>query len=210
MRMSVILKKFYIEKKEFVTSSELMQYCESIKLDYEKVIRYLISRGYLLRIFRGIFYIRTLDEIKLGKTKYNHLELVSKGLGIKEVKNWYFGLFTALKLNNMTHEYFTMDYIINDKIFRAKPMNIAGYKFKFIKLSPHLLEFGIIKNKLIYSDIEKTILDFIYLWKYNGISKEKIVLDIDEWIKNVSKEKIEEYMKRYPKTIREIVVEVIK
>ena len=208
--MTLLLKKLRMDEKEFVTSAELKQHCKSMKLNYETVIRYFASRGYLVRIFRGIFFIKSLDETKLGKTKYNYMELVAKGLEIKNVKNWYFGLYTALKLNNMTHEHFTVDYVVSDKIFRAKAMNIAGYKFKFIKLTPQLLQFGITKDGLRYSDAEKTILDFIYIWRYNGIPKEKIVLDLAEWIENISKERIKEYAKKYPKTIRDIVEEVVE
>lgn len=66
------------------------------------------------------------------------------------VKNWYFGLYTALKLNNMTHEHFAVDYVVNDRLFRPKPMTIAGYKFRFLKLAPRLLKFGITENDLIF------------------------------------------------------------
>lgn len=44
------------------------------------VIRYFIAQGYLTRIFRGIFYVKTLDELKLGRSKYSYLELAAKGL----------------------------------------------------------------------------------------------------------------------------------
>ena len=108
-------------------------------LNYEITIRHLVSRGYIIRIFKGIFYIKTLEETKLNKSKYNHLELVAKGLELKGVKNWYFGLYTALKFNNITHESFTVDYVVNDKLLRSKPINIAGYKFRFVKLTPKLI-----------------------------------------------------------------------
>lgn len=71
--------------------------------------------------------------------------------------------------------------MINDTLFMANPINIAGYKFKFTKLSPSLVGFGI-KNKdeiVRYSD------------------PEKIVLDISEWAKHGSKEKLMSYAKRY-------------
>lgn len=211
MRMSILLKKLRIENKEFVTSTELELYCKSMKLDYTTVIRYFIARGYLTRIFRGIFYVKTLNEIKLGRSKYSYLELVAKGLELKNVRNWYFGLHTALKLNNMTHEYFAVEDVINDTLFRANPINIAGYKFKFTKLSPSLFDFGI-KNKdgmIRYSDPEKTVLDFIYIWRYNGVPDDKIILDISEWAKQGSKEKLMSYTKKYPKTVTEIVERVI-
>jgi len=182
-----------------------------MKLDYKTVIRYFIAQGYMTRIFRGIFYVKTFDEMKLGRSKYNHLELVAKGLELKNVRNWYFGLHTALKLNNMTHEYFAVEDVINDTLFRAKPINIAGYKFKFTKLSPSMVGFGINKKDemIRYSDPEKTVLDFIYIWRYNGVPKDKIVLDISEWAKQGSKEKLMSYAKKYPKTVTEIVERVI-
>jgi len=131
-------------------------------------------------------------------------------LELKGVKNWYFGLYTALKFNNLTHESFAIDYVVNDKLLRSKPINIAGYKFKFIKLTPKLLDFGIIENNLQYSDPEKTILDFIYTWRYNSIPKEKIALDISEWAKNLSSKKIKKYAANYPKTVQEIADMVIR
>lgn len=75
------------------------------------------------------------------------------------------------------------------------------------KLSPSLVGFGI-KNKdeiVRYSDPEKTVLDFIYIWRYNGVPDDKIVLDISELAKQGSKEKLMSYAKKYPKTVTEIV-----
>ncbi|MGD6934003.1 MAG: type IV toxin-antitoxin system AbiEi family antitoxin domain-containing protein [Candidatus Bathyarchaeia archaeon] len=210
IKSSFLLKKLRIDNKEFITSEELKRYCKKLVMNYEKTIRYYVSRGYLIRIFKGIFYVKSLDEVKLGKSKYNHLELVAKGLELKGVKNWYFGLYTALKFNNLTHESFTVDYVVNDKLLRSKPINIAGYKFKFVKLNPKLTEFGIMGNNLKYSDPEKTILDFIYTWRYNGVPEEKIVLDISEWTKDLSSEKVKKYAANYPKTVQQIANMVIR
>jgi hypothetical protein len=195
-----------MDRKEFVTAEELKRYCKTMKLTYEMVVRYFGMRAYLVRIFRGVFYVKSLGELKLGRNKYNHLELVAKGLELKNVKRWYFGLHTALKLNNMTHETFAVEDVVNDKLFRANPIAIAGYKFKFSRLSPSLLGFGIRKagNGVRYSDPEKTLLDFIYLWRYNGIPEEKIVADVSGWEKGASKEKLMAYAKKYPKTVAEI------
>ncbi len=98
------------------------------------------------------------------------MELVARGITLKGVKDWYFGLHSALKINNMTHEEFGIDEVISSEIFRAKPIKIVGHKFRFNKVSKKLLGFGVIENgALRYSDREKTILDFIYFWRYNGI-----------------------------------------
>jgi len=203
MGLNPLLKKLYLDKKEFVTSNILKKYCKKLDLDYDGTIKNLMFSGYLIRIFKGIFYIKSLEEIELGRTRYSYLELISKGLELKGVKNWYFGLYSALKLNNMTHEEFTIDHIINDILFRAKPIDIIGYKVKFHRVSPNLLKFGITKkNKIRYSDPEKTILDFLYILRYNGIPEEKIIMDIADYTSSISKEKIREYVKYYPKTVK--------
>lgn len=210
MSISLLLRRLRIENKEFVTSNELKAYCKSMGTEYDAAIRYLVKRKYVVRIFRGVFYIKPLEELKLGRTKYNHLELVAKGLGLKKVKDWYFGLRSALKLNNMTHEHFSIEEVVSGSIFRAKPMNIAGYKFKFVKLSPSLLGFGLKeKNGIRYSDPEKTILDFIYIWRYNGVPEDRIVLDISEWTSATSKEKLRKYAENYPNTVAKIAERVV-
>jgi len=212
MTMSLLRRKLWMDEKEFVTAEELKRYCKPMKLNYEMVVRYFGMRGYLVRIFRGIFYVKSLEEAKLGRSRYNHLELVAKGLELKNVKRWYFGLHTALKLNNMTHETFVVEDVVSDELFRANPFTIAGYKFKFSRLSPALLGFGIRKagNGVRYSDPEKTLLDFIYLWRYNGIPEEKIVADVSGWEKGASKEKLRAYAKKYPKTVAEIAARLAK
>jgi hypothetical protein len=201
-----------MDRKEFVTAEELKTYCKSMRMDYANVVSYFVKRKYFVRVLRGIFYVKSLEEAKLGRNRYNHLELVAKGLELKKIRNWYFGLHTALKLNNMTHETFAVEDVISDKLFRANPFTIAGYKFKFSRLSPSLLDFGIRKteNGVRYSDPEKTVLDFIYLWRYNGIPEEKIASDVSDWAKGTSKEKLRAYAKKYPKTVAKIAARVAK
>jgi len=153
-----------------------------------------------------------LEEIKYNNNnaiKYSHLELVAKGLELKGVENWYFGLYTALMLNNATHEYFTIDYVISDNLYRNKPITINSRKFKFHKLKTSLLKFGIIENQYRYSDLEKTILDFIYLWIYNGVSKKRILMDISGYAKNLSGSEIKDYIHWYPKSVKEIIKEIM-
>ena len=52
-----------------------------------------------------------------------------------------------------------------------------------------------------YSDPEKTVLDFIYIWRYNGVPEEKIILDISEWMENLSPDRLRAYAVNYPKTV---------
>jgi len=211
MKTEILLRKLRMDNKEFVTAGELKAYCGPLKLDYDIAIRHLVPRGYMVRILKGIFYVKSPDELELGKNKYNHLELVAKGIELKKIGSWYFGLHTALKLNNMTHETFAVEDVISDKLFRANPFAIAGYKFKFSRLSPSLLSFGIRKAKhgVRYSDPEKTVLDFIYVWRYNSVPEEKIALDVADWAESAIKENVVAYAKRYPKTVARIAERVV-
>ena len=208
MNSTVLLKKFYIENKEFVKANEIKEYCDILNLNYNNITNYFISRGYITRIFRGIFYVKSLEELKLAKTKYSYLELVKKGLELKNIKNWYFSLYTALKLNNISHDYFAINYVISDSFYRSKIINIDGNKFRFIKIKPELVNFGIKENGFRYSDSEKTVLDFIYLWNYNSVLKNKILMDISEYKNYLSDKKIREYAEKYPKSVKKIVEEV--
>ena len=108
---------------------------------------------------------------------------------------------TALKLNNLTHEYFTIDCVVSDSLFRAKPILILGRRIKFVKISPKLLSFGIRKNNFFYSDKEKTVLDMFYLKKYSKY-------EFFELSKRLSKIKLIKYSKYYNKRVREIVKEL--
>lgn len=206
MKISKLLNKLWVENKEFVTTEVLKSYCEKLHLDYDTTVKNFVHRGHLTRIFRGTFYVRPPEGMVLGRERYNHLELVAKGMELKGVRIWYFGLHSALKLNSMTHEYFAIEKVISDSVFRQKPIKIAGRHFNFTKIAPSLLDFGIKKEGLLrYSDPEKTILDFVYLWRQEGKDNERIVMDVSEWAENASQKKMQRYAGHYPKSVARMV-----
>lgn len=212
MTLTLLLRRLRLEGREFISSEELKGYCSGFDVSYETAVRYYISRGHLVRIFRGVFYLRSPEEMELGRSRYNHLQLVAYGLRLKRVENWYYGLNSALKLNNMTHEHFPTEEVLNDKIFRQKPIAVDGYKFRFRKIKTDLFGFGVIKDEggLRYSDPEKTVLDFIYIWRYNGVPEEKIMLDVSEWLESISIGRIREYAVHYPKAAEKTLEKVLE
>ena len=72
-----------------------------------------------------------------------------------------------------------------------------------------MFSFGIIKSGINYSDPEKTILDIAYLERYNGSDESKIKKNISEYLPKVSKNKIKNYLKFYPSTIKRITEELL-
>ena len=205
MSLKLIVKKIQLRKDKFITRDELKSYSHALNLTYSAVISYLLANSYLVRIFRGIFYIKSIEERKLKKIDMDFYTILRRALEIKGIKNWYFGLGTALKLNKKTHEYFVVDYLLNDKISRPRLLNIMGHKVKFIKLNQKLFGFGIIKTPTFYSDVEKTLLDRVYLSQYKGLSREEILAQIKELKPCCSKLKIKRYIHYYPKTVKRVV-----
>ena len=209
--MHRVLKKIRQDDKEFVLSEELQEYSKDLYFDHRTIGDYLLTRGYLLNILDNLYYVKTEEEILQNKLKYSLLELIAKGLNVKKVKNWYFGLYTALTINHIEYEHENdFFYLINDQIIKAKPTKILGKNFRFLTFKDVLFNFGIIKNKIKYSDHEKTILDLIYLWQYNHKNDSRILIETSKLIKGISKEKILEYSQYYPESNRKILKKALK
>jgi len=156
-------------KGKILTRKDFDSLATKYKFDKDTLRRVMLNKGYLITIFRGVYYLKDYEEKKLNSLKYSPYELLALGLEKKNVK-WYFGLNTSLKFLGLTHEVFPLNIVINDKFNRTKPMKIAGSSFFFVKLKPSLF-FDMKKEStgnnisLYYSSIEKTLLDMIYLKK---------------------------------------------
>lgn len=191
-----------------ITREELREACERFGENFEYIVNYYISRGYLVRILRGVYYVKTLEEYKFGKTP-DPMTLIARAMNKLTLK-WYFGLYTALRLNGATYEYYSRIFLVTPVITRPRPVTILGERIQFIKLKEPLLGFGVVKRgEIQYSDLEKTLLDFIYLKRYNKRLNANAV--VREYIAKAQKAKLVEYSKAYPKSVqREVEIIVSK
>jgi len=205
MSYKLIIEKLWRNEKKFITREELKGYSRMLKLPYESVIGYLLSNKYIIRILRGIFYVKSIEEKKKNIVNISFYNAITEALKIKKVNKWYFGLESAIKLNNLTHEYFSIDYIISDKLKRPRSIEILGHKIKFISIKKELLNFGIKKDKIPYSDTEKTILDIVYFSIYNNLSEPEIKNKIGDYMPKCNRKKLKEYSKYYPKTVSSFI-----
>lgn len=209
MKYRILVRRLLLCKKRYISDHELNEICAGLGLSYKRGIIYLFTNKYLKRIVRGFFYVPTIEERKLKTGGPNVLEAVASAMKHKKVKNWYFGLETAIKLNAITHEHFAIDYVVSDTIFRPKPIEILGRKVKFIKFKKELFGFGTRRKGLVvYSDLEKTILDMIHLKKYAGKKDTAIRADLIEWAETVSREKLRKYAEHYESSVRKIAEEL--
>jgi len=206
MKYRILVRRLLLWNNRYLSDAELNGLCGRLKIPYKSAIMYLFTNKYLVRIVRGFFYIPTIEERKLKTGLPNRLEAIARAMEYKRVKNWYFGLETAIKLNAITHEYFTIDYVVSDTIFRAKPIEIMGRRVKFVKLKKELFGFGTKRTgSIIYSDLEKTILDLIHLKKYSGKKDTAIRDDLIEWAENASRKKLKEYSLHYGLSVRKML-----
>lgn len=187
-----------------VKREEIERACRRFNANADKTINFMISYGYFIRILRGLYYVKTLEEFRFKKS-INVYEILSFAMERLKV-NWYFGLYTSLRLNGLTHEYFDTIFILNDRIFRPKEIKVGGEKVKFIKLKSKLFGFGTVsENHISFSDVEKTLLDFIYVSRYRSVPEERIFSIIEDYGKNAERKKIKAYLKFYPKTVGMVV-----
>ena len=68
---------------------------------------------------------------------------------------------------------------------------------------------GVIKDKVKYSDPEKTILDLVYLDRYGGVPPEKTALNVSEYLDSVDFEKLTMYAAYYPITVARFMEEML-
>jgi len=207
MSYTLLAKKLLLEKERFIDSKKIKAYCAVLKLNYYSAIGYLLSEGYLVRILRGIFYIKTIEERKTAVSSVTYLEAIKKAFEIKGINHWYFGLESALKLNNLTHETFLVDYVISDKFRNHRPITILGHSVRFISVKIKKFGFGIKKGDIPYSDTERTVLDMIYLFKQKGTPDERINDLMADYLDKCGRKKTEGYLKHYPKTMAKFIQE---
>ncbi len=210
MKASLIWKKMLLEGKRTATSEEIRLLAKEIGRDGWRSVKYLQSQGYITRILKGHFYVRNLEERERRGYDHSFYEIVAMALKEKGVKHWYFGLETALKMNNMTHEYFTIDHVLTDSYRTTKVIRICNTEFKFIKRSKKHFRDGIIKKNMIrYSDPEKTVLDLAYNEFLKDRESDYYLSPLREYRDRIDTEIMEKYLNVYPRSFHAGVEEIL-
>ncbi|WP_456444108.1 type IV toxin-antitoxin system AbiEi family antitoxin domain-containing protein [Thermococcus sp.] len=187
-----------------ITREELERLASSFNEDLDYLVNYLIQYGYVVRILRGLYYVKTPVEFSTGGSPSIY-RLLALGMN-KLTRNWYFGLFTALILNGLTHEGYTTVFVINDRIARPRPIHVNGTPVRIIKSRRDIFDFGIvIRESLRFSDLEKTLLDFLYFANYGTIPKNLALRIWREYQDRTNKDKLQKYLERYPRSIRMVI-----
>jgi predicted transcriptional regulator of viral defense system len=173
-----------------------------------------------------VFRVRDI-ELLVGNRNYAHLILhkLTKKEEIKRViKGWYslyedpivsvfcfkpayIGLQEALSLHNLWEQE-TNVVIITTKKVRAGIREIFGNNVILRRIEPkYFFGFDLLNYENFFipvSDIEKTLIDFVYF--NETLTKETLI----EIIKHIDKQKLIEYLKKYPSKFRLKVKKLVK
>lgn len=209
MTASLIWRKLLVDGRKMATSREIQDLANELGRNPKRSLYYLQEEGYIVRILRGIFYIRGMEERDRGTQDRSMYELVGMALKVKGVRNWYLAHETALKLNLMTHEYFTTDHVITDSFRTTKAITITGYRFRFIRRSAVYFSSGILrKDNIFVSDRERTVLDLAYRDFLGSREPGRITGWIREYRDAVDLERLAGYLAIYPPAFGRMVEDV--
>lgn len=196
------------EGRELLTSAELRRMARRIGARPEHALRHLRREGYLLPLFRGFYYVRTPEELRLHTERHDPLELFALAARAKGIREWYFGLTTALRLNGLTHEDRREETVVSRSLYRIRGVPIGSRRFVIHKWGPELFGFGLERRGTYrVSDPEKTILDLAYLdfWRAKkGHAPNRVWA---EHLPAVDARKVRRYLLHYPEEVRRAVEE---
>ena len=154
-----------------------------------ELLRDMTRRGLLMRVKRGLYYVIPYEqdpEIFMPDWHLLAEHLVSDA-------NYYIGYYSALQIHNLITQPSLKEQIVVSKQIHPAEINVKDVSFQFIYHNEQHF-FGAKKiwidnfNKVLCSDLEKTIIDCLFKPDYSGgiveiaraiyVSREKIKYDI--------------------------------
>ncbi len=153
----------------------------------------------MLPLFRGFYYVRSPEELRLNTERHDPLELFALAAQAKGIGEWYFGLDTAVRLNGLSHESLREESVIGRSLYRIHGVPIGSRRFIIHKWGPKLFEFGLYRRGAYrVSDPEKTVLDLAYLDFWRSKKGHPARRTWTELIPAIDRFKLRRYLRHYP------------
>lgn len=152
------------KKKQFFTSQDTAMFLNNpSKQQVNKFLTDLVKRGLALRIKRGL-YVQVPYDVKSSEFFPNWH---AAGAHLVGKNDYYIGYYSALQMHNLTTQPSLVEQVIVNKRILPAIQKIHDVKFQFIYHNDKHF-FGVKKkwadsyNKVVCSDLEKTIIDCLY------------------------------------------------
>ncbi|MCO6487063.1 MAG: type IV toxin-antitoxin system AbiEi family antitoxin domain-containing protein [Phaeodactylibacter sp.] len=167
-----ILKQF-LEKGEYCFSTQDVyeEFTSAHKVYLAQLLSKMVSKGSLIRLTRGLYYIVPLEQD--AKDFLPDWHLVAKYIMNKGKGNYYIGYYSALQIHQLITQPSLTEIIVTDKQIKQNLITIKGVRFQFVYHNPKRF-FGHKNiwiddfNKVKASDLEKTIIDCLLNPHYGG------------------------------------------
>ncbi len=164
-----------------VSSSEIAVISSYFHFSPSNVRATLVRNGALVPLlFKGIFYVRSPAELLSKSLPSDPLLLASLACNKRFGEKWYFGLYTALKLNGLAGVQAPVkSFIIAQGQLVPGKRKVGAMEFVFSQTKIRSFNAGLVeKNGFRYSGLVRTCLDFIYFGiKKGDLSYATLVLD---------------------------------
>lgn len=194
------------EGREVLTSRDIIEMARRLGIRPDHALRHLRREGYVLPLFRGLYYVRSPEEIRLDSERHDALELFALAARAKGIGDWYFGLDTALRLNGLSHESTRVESVVSRSFYRIRGVPIGSRRFIIRKWDSKLFGFGLFRRgRYRVSDPEKTVLDLAYLdfWRTEKGHPARGIWS--EHIRAMDPAKVRRYLPHYPEGVRTAV-----
>lgn len=196
-RSSELLASLLQSGKSFFTLAEAS---EILKKSDPAAVRRLLSdmtkRGLILRIKDGLYTIIPYE--KDAESFFPDWHLTAEAL--VKPQEYYIGFYSALDIHGLITQPSLVEQVVTEKQVVPKYRIIKKVRFEFITVGKRF--FGYNRtwvdnfNKVYCSDLEKTILDCLYLpGNANGVSE--IVKAINKSISKINREKLLAYLQKF-------------
>ncbi len=193
-----LLSNLNRQNKMFFTVSD----AQSILSDSKKgtiieLISSMISRGLLMRIKDGLYHVIPYERDSSSYFPNWHLTAQA----MVKPKKYYIGFYSGLDLHGLIIQPSQIEQIVLFERILPKVQKVGKVMFEFITFSENHF-FGF-KNqwiddfhKVSFSDLEKTIIDCLFIPRYAGGITE-ISKSIYKSRKQINTEKLYTYLKRF-------------
>lgn len=166
----------------------------------KQLIWSLTNKNWIMRIKRGSYVILPLETGMENFNPYNWFVIARE---LIQPEPYYISYYSAMSIHNMVTQPLNTVYIVSP--LRRRDKNIGATKFKFVYAKKERLwgftkEWVTAQEQVQVSDLERTIIDCLYMPEYcGGISE--IAKGI--WITkdSVNYKKLYEYTDKFKKTV---------
>lgn len=167
---AILLAELNAQEKLFFNINEAKQILSSSDpLAVKELLRQMVSRGLLMRIKDGLYHIIPYDKAPETYQPDWHItasHIVDKG-------DYYIGYYSALSIHSLITQPALKEQIVVNKRPGKKSIFVKGIEFQFVYHNTSHF-FGAKStwidnfNKVKCSDIEKTIIDCLFMPAYGG------------------------------------------